>query len=195
MKKIEQGKPLGFDPPGGGAYNNRKHLKFWESALFSGYYIWFTFHQNRRYLIFQGCRSLLIMGLTILERSWNYGNLPYSVANTYWLNFIKIGGIWIFWGWGGCRNPLLGGSHLTCDTHFRTRLSYSRQKSCVKIWYDLVEIRSMLIFRGVEGYMWPAMPIFELGRAIPVKSHVWKFGPDWLTHVNNNKKIKLNEYK
>ena len=25
------------------------------------------------------------------------------------------------------------------------------------------------------GYMWPAMPIFELGRAIPVKSHVWKF--------------------
>ena len=29
-------------------------------------------------------------------------------------------------------------------------------------------------------YMWPVMPIFELGRAIPVKSHVWKFGLDWL---------------
>ena len=30
-------------------------------------------------------------------------------------------------------------------------------------------------------YMWPAMPIFELGLAIPVKSHVWKFGSDWLS--------------
>ena len=29
--------------------------------------------------------------------------------------------------------------------------------------------------------MWPAMPIFELGLAIPVKSHVWKFGSDWLS--------------
>ena len=30
-------KPLGFDPTGqDGAYNNRKHLKIWESALFSG---------------------------------------------------------------------------------------------------------------------------------------------------------------
>ena len=31
------------------------------------------------------------------------------------------------------------------------------------------------------GYMWPAMPIFELGLAIPVKSCVWKFGSDWLS--------------
>ena len=30
------------------------------------------------------------------------------------------------------------------------------------------------------GYIWPVMPIFELGWAIPVKSHVWKFGLDWL---------------
>ena len=29
------------------------------------------------------------------------------------------------------------------------------------------------------GYKWPAMYIFELGWAIPVKSHVWKFDPDW----------------
>ena len=29
--------------------------------------------------------------------------------------------------------------------------------------------------------MWPAIPIFELGWAIPVKSHVWKFGSDWLS--------------
>ena len=25
------------------------------------------------------------------------------------------------------------------------------------------------------------MPIFEFGRAIPVKDHVWKFGLDWLS--------------
>ena len=30
------------------------------------------------------------------------------------------------------------------------------------------------------GYIWPSMPIFEIGWAIPVKSHVWKFGLDWL---------------
>ena len=29
------------------------------------------------------------------------------------------------------------------------------------------------------AYIWPLMPIFELGWAIPVKSHVWKFGLDW----------------
>ena len=71
--------------------------------------------------------------------------------------------------WG--RHPLLGGgSHLNCDAHFWTRMSYSSQKSCVEIWFVLV--------RG--GYMWPAMPIFELGRGCLDKSHVWKFGSDWL---------------
>ena len=30
-------------------------------------------------------------------------------------------------------------------------------------------------YYGGRGYMWPVMPIFELGRAIPVKSNVWKF--------------------
>ena len=80
------------------AYNNRKHLKIWESAVFSG------------------------------------------------LNFIKIIGIWIF-RMGG-RNPLLGGLHVTCDAHFRTRLSCSSQKSCVKIWFRLVEIGGTWLFRG-----------------------------------------------
>ena len=28
---------------------------------------------------------------------------------------------------------------MTCDVHFRTRISYSNQKSCVKIWLGLVE--------------------------------------------------------
>ena len=34
-----------------------------------------------------------IRGLIIIERIQNYGNLPYLVANTYGLNFIKIRGI------------------------------------------------------------------------------------------------------
>ena len=49
----------------------------------------------------------------------------------------------------------------------------------------MVEIRGMLSLRGAEDLLlgevtWPKMPIFELGRAMPVKSHVWKFGLDWL---------------
>ena len=28
---------------------------------------------------------------------------------------------------------------MTCDAHFQTRKSYSSQKSCVKIWFGLVE--------------------------------------------------------
>ena len=30
------------------------------------------------------------------------------------------------------------------------------------------------------GYMWPVMPIFELDQGCLDKSHVWKFGSDWL---------------
>ena len=88
---------------------------------------------------FSGGQNPPIRGLTITERSWNYWNLPYLVANTYGLNFIKIRAIWIFRGWVG-RNLLLGGG----------------------------------------GYTWCAMPIFELGWAVPVKIHVWKFGLEWL---------------
>ena len=28
---------------------------------------------------------------------------------------------------------------MTCDANFRTQISYSNQKSCVKIWFGLVE--------------------------------------------------------
>ena len=118
------------------------------------------------------------------------------MANTYRLNFIKIGGILIFGGGGGLQKlPIRGVRlHVTCDAHFWTLLSYSSQKSCVKIRFGLVEpFKSYLIFiffffwgGGVRpaqlgGLMWPAMPIFEPGRAILVKSHVWKFGLDWLS--------------
>ena len=53
-----------------------------------------------------------------------------------------------FPGGGGGKNTLLGGLHLTRDVHIRTRMSYSSQKSCVKIWFGLVEIGGMLILRG-----------------------------------------------
>ena len=67
-------------------------------------------------------------------------------------------------------------------------------KSRVKIWFGLVEpFKSYHVhkhFSGgggggggnptLGGYIWPVMPIFELGCAIPVKSHVLKFGLDWL---------------
>ena len=45
----------------------------------------------------------------------------------------------------GGRNTLLGGGglHLAFDAHFRTGMSYSSQKSCVKIWFGLVEIGGM----------------------------------------------------
>ena len=35
-KKEKKAKALNFDAPEGRAYNNRKNLKIWESALFSG---------------------------------------------------------------------------------------------------------------------------------------------------------------
>ena len=55
-----------------------------------------------------------------------------------------------FWGQ---KSPIRGGRglHLTFDAHFRTRMSYSSQKSCVKIWFGLIEIRGMQNFRAEEG--------------------------------------------
>ena len=77
------------------------------------------------------------------------------MASTYGLNFIKylnflvcvcVGG----GGGGQQKPPIRRGLHLTCDAHFRTRISYSSQKSCVKIWFRLVEI-GMLIFSVGKG--------------------------------------------
>ena len=39
----------------------------------------------------------------------------------------------------GAEDPLLGELHVTCDAHFRTRMSYSSQKLCVKNWFRLVK--------------------------------------------------------
>ena len=76
--------------------------------------MWLTLHQNRRYLIFHGSRSPLLGAYNNWKKlSWNSGNQPYLVANTYGLNFIKIGGIWNFLGG---RSPILGG--VECDQRY-----------------------------------------------------------------------------
>ena len=54
----------------------------------------------------------------------------------------------------GQKPSIRGGLHLTCDAHFRIQMSYSCQKSCVKIWFGLVEIGGMLILRGVTCDLW-----------------------------------------
>ena len=103
----------------------------------------------------------------------------------------------------GGRNPLLGGGrlHLTCDAHFRTRMSYSSQKTCVKIFLGLVEIGGMLILRGVENrLLWGLHVTCDAHfRTCPFfldKSHEWKFGSDWLrlsrVIVGTKKKKKKN---
>ena len=51
----------------------------------------------------------------------------------------------------GGQKPPLGGLLLICDAHLQTRMSYSSQKSCVKIRFGLIEIGGMLIFGGGGG--------------------------------------------
>ena len=125
-----------------GAYNNRRHLKLWESGLFSGWYIWIKFHQNQRYLNFPReqkppikggymwpAMPIFKLGLAIPNKShvWKFGS--------DWLNLSRV----IIWIFHGAETPYWG---------------------CCK---------------------WPAMPIFGLGWAIPVESHLCKLGSDWLS--------------
>ena len=73
---------------------------------------WFFWHINRPNPPSRWCSKAgqtnqpmgiwpLLGGLTIIERSWNSGDLPYLVANTNGLNFIKIVSIWTFHGGQG----------------------------------------------------------------------------------------------
>ena len=86
--------------------------------------------------------------------------------------------------WG--RNPLLGGvtfdlwwPFLNSDELFQSKVLCG---NLVWIGWN----RRFVNFEGDGwhpvrgGYMWPAMPIFELGRGCLDKSHMWKFGSDWL---------------
>ena len=42
---------------------------------------------------------------------------------------------------------------MTCNAHFRTRISYSSQKSCLKIWFGLVEP-----FKSYLNFPWGQKP-------------------------------------
>ena len=79
--------------------------------------------------------------LTIIESIWKFGNLPYLVANTYGLNFIKFGGIWFFRG----QKLLLGG--LTVNER---SWDYGNLPNLVANEYGLnfIKIRGICIFRG-----------------------------------------------
>ena len=87
--------------------------------------------------------------------------------------------------WG--RNPLLGGvtfdlwwPFLNLDELFQSKVMCG---NLVWIGWNQRNVN----FEGGRrppvrgGYMWPVMPIFELGRGCLDKSHVWKFGSDWLS--------------
>ena len=116
--------------------------------------------------------------------------------------------VWIGWNRryvkieGSGRPPIKG---VTCN--LRCPFSSSDMLFQSKLYENLVWIgwNRRCAFSGGQkplisgGYMWPAMPIFELDRAIPVKSHVWKFGSDWLSFsrviVSTNIQKKKKHYK
>ena len=71
--------------------------------------------------------------------------------------------------------PYLGGLHVTCYAHFLTWPSYSSQKSCVKIWFGLVEH-----FKSYRGN------IKKTGKA----ARLWY---TWKGAYNNRKHLKIWE--
>ena len=84
----------------------------------------------------------LVRAIPVKSHVWKFGS--------DWLSLSWVIVSTNIFPWGGGRNPLLGGLHLTCDAHIRTQIKYSSQKSCVKIWFGLVEIVGMLMLRGAE---------------------------------------------
>ena len=145
------------------------------------------------------CENLVWIGICDARFQTRMSHSNQKSCVKIWFGLVEIGGMLIF---SGGRSPLLGGLHVTCNAHFRTWLSYSSQKSCVVIWFGLVEIGGTWIFRGAEapirgGYMWPGKHIFELGRAIPVKSLARKFGSDWfsLSRVKAVTNIQISKRK
>ena len=77
---------------------------------------------------------------------------------------------------------------MTCDAHFQTRISYSNQKSCVKIWFGLVELFKSYHLNFPWGQKPPIggvasdlqCPFSDLAELFQL-SHLCKFGSDWLS--------------
>ena len=74
----------------------------------------------------------------VKSHAWKFGLDWLSLSRVIMSTNIFLGG----------QKPPLGGLYLTCDAHFPTRMCYSSQKSCVKIWFGLFEIGGMLSLRG-----------------------------------------------
>ena len=129
--------------------------------------------------------------ISVKSHVWKFGldwlSLPRVII---WIFRCVVGG-----GGGGLfgRNPLLRGYMWPAMPIFELSwaiLVKSHMWKFGSYWLGLSRVFvSTNIFPGVGpetpisgrgGYSWPVMPIFELGWAIPVKSHVWKFGLDWL---------------
>ena len=97
-----------------------------------------------------------------------------------WLKFHQNQRYWVF---QGGRSNLLG----AYNNQKKLKFMESALFSGWYIWIKFHQNQRYLNFPWgggrnplLGGYMWPVMPFFEFGWAIPVKSHVWKFGLDWL---------------
>ena len=77
---------------------------------------------------------------------------------------------------------------MTCDAHFQTRISYSNQKSCVKIWFGLVAPFKSYHLNFQWGQKPPIggvasdlqCPFSDLAELFQSKV-MCKFGSDWLS--------------
>ena len=101
-----------------------------------------------------------------------------------WLSLSRVIVSTNIFQWG--RNTLLGGVtfDLWCPFLKSDELFQSKVMGGNLVWIGWN--RRYVNFEGDlrppirGGYMWPTMPSFELGRGCLDKSHMWKFGSDWL---------------
>ena len=146
-----------------GPYNNWKHLKIWESALFNAYV--FNFIKTRGSLFeFFGGAGLLLTCDAHFQTQMSYFSQKSCVK--IWFGLVEIGDMLIFWGEGGGEKPpIRGWLHVTCDTHFWTWPSYFSQKSCVNICLGLVE--AFKSYRGnIQKYIYILIIIITTGSAL-----------------------------
>ena len=114
------------------SYSSQKsRVKIWFGLVepFKGYH--FNFPGGRNPLFFLG--GGLHVTCDAHFRTWpSYSSQKSCVK--IWIRLVEpfkeLPGPQTFFREGEGRNPLLGELYLTCDTHFRTRMSYSSQKSC-----------------------------------------------------------------
>ena len=78
---------------------------------------------------------------------------------------------------------------MTCNAHFRIRISYSSQKSCLKIWFGLVEPFKSYHLNFLWGQKPPIRrvacdlqcPFLDLAELFQSKVICVNFGSDWLS--------------